>query len=51
VTDIGRLFITCEGVGCGAGNPFVLKGVYRAILINYPSEEHKDDRIRAALGN
>ena len=30
-------------IGLGAGSLFVFKGKYKAVLINYPSEEEKRD--------
>ncbi len=36
-------------VGAAAGSLFVFKGVYRAVLINYPKPQEKDDLIRAAM--
>ena len=44
--DIGEL-IRCFGiVGAGVGSLFVFKGIYKAVLINYPSSEEKDRLIR-----
>ncbi|HEX7780572.1 MAG TPA: AglZ/HisF2 family acetamidino modification protein [Vicinamibacterales bacterium] len=48
--DIRRLISTCGVVGAAAGSLFVFKGVYRAVLINYPDPAQKDDLIRSALG-
>jgi cyclase len=28
-------------IGCGAGSLFVFKGVYRAVLINYPDVKRR----------
>ena len=39
--DISSLFSTCGLVGAAAGSLFVFKGKYRAVLINYPSNEQK----------
>ena len=36
-------------VGASAGSLFVFKGVYRAVLINYPDPRVKDDLIKRAL--
>lgn len=47
--DIGRLIETCGVVGAAAGSLFVFKGPYKAVLINYPSLEQRDDIICAAL--
>lgn len=40
--DIGKLISTFGIVGAAAGSLFVFKGVYRAVLINYPSRSEKD---------
>jgi cyclase len=40
--DIGELIRTFGIVGAAAGSLFVFKGVYRAVLINYPSRSEKD---------
>jgi cyclase len=45
--DIGNLISTFGIVGAAAGSLFVFKGVYKAVLINYPSSTEKDDLIRA----
>jgi cyclase len=42
LTDIGRLIRTCGLVGAAAGSLFVFKGIYRAVLINYPNRPDKD---------
>jgi len=47
--DIGRLIETCGVVGAAAGSLFVFKGVYRAVLINYPGRTQKENLIDAAL--
>ena len=47
--DIGKLIAACGVVGAAAGSLFVFKGVYRAVLINYPNPAQKDELIRAAL--
>lgn len=41
--DISNLFSTCGLVGAAAGSLFVFKGKYRAVLINYPSKQQKQD--------
>ena len=51
ISDIGRLIKTCGVVGAAAGSLFVFKGVYRAVLINYPSNIERDVLIRSALKN
>jgi len=40
--DIGRLIKKCGIIGAAAGSLFVFKGIYRAVLINYPSTSEKD---------
>ena len=40
--DIARLVQTFGVVGAAAGSLFVFKGVYRAVLINYPGRAAKD---------
>jgi imidazole glycerol-phosphate synthase subunit HisF len=37
-------------LGAAAGSLFVFKGVYRAVLINYPRREDKDRLVREAIG-
>jgi cyclase len=49
LTDITTLVRTFGIIGAAAGSLFVFKGVYRAVLINYPSRSQKDDIIAAAL--
>ena len=39
--DIKELFNRCKYIGAAAGSLFVFKGVYKAVLINYPSLEKK----------
>jgi cyclase len=51
LADIGSLIQTCGVVGAAAGSLFVFKGVYRAVLINYPSVIERDGLIRSALKN
>lgn len=36
-------------VGASAGSLFVFKGIYRAVLINYPDPDSKERMLRAAL--
>ena len=45
--DIGNLISNFGIVGAAAGSLFVFKGIYKAVLINYPSPTEKDDLIRA----
>ena len=40
--DIATLIHSFGIIGAGAGSVFVFKGVYRAVLINYPSRAEKD---------
>lgn len=40
--DVGRLINRHGIVGAAAGSLFVFKGVYRAVLINYPNRAEKD---------
>lgn len=44
--DIGSLINNFGIVGAAAGSLFVFKGVYKAVLINYPSPSEKDDLVR-----
>jgi len=37
-------------IGASAGSLFVFKGVYRAVLINYPEPTIKDNMVKRALG-
>ena len=36
-------------VGAAAGSLFVFKGVYKAVLINYPSQAQKEELMRTSL--
>lgn len=47
--DIADLIRTCGVVGASAGSLFVFKGVYKAVLINYPNLLQRDQLIREAL--
>src|SRR5215813_5485928 len=40
--DIGSLISTFGIVGAAAGSLFVFKGIYRAVLINYPNRAEKE---------
>jgi len=40
--DMQALFARCGVVGAAAGSLFVFKGVYKAVLINYPNSQQKD---------
>ena len=44
--DIGQLISRFGLIGSAAGSLFVFKGVYRAVLINYPSRYEKDELIK-----
>lgn len=46
---VGSLLGACGVIGAAAGSLFVFKGQYRAVLINYPTPQQKDDLCRAAL--
>ena len=41
LSDIGELFAGFGLIGACAGSLFVFNGVYRAVLINYPTQEEK----------
>ncbi len=47
--DISQLVRTVGVVGAAAGSLFVFKGKYRAVLINYPTPEQKEQLCRSAL--
>lgn len=51
LADIGKLIQSCGVVGAAAGSLFVFKGVYRAVLINYPTVIERDGLIHSALKN
>ena len=40
--DIGKAIEKFGVIGCAAGSLFVFKGKYKAVLINYPSQEKKN---------
>lgn len=44
--DIGSLINKHGVIGAAAGSLFVFKGVYKAVLINYPAKTEKDELIR-----
>lgn len=46
--DIAKLISACGVIGAAAGSLFVFKGVYRAVLISYPSVVQKDEIVRSA---
>jgi imidazole glycerol-phosphate synthase subunit HisF len=43
LADIKALIETCGVVGAAAGSLFVFKGPYKAVLINYPAPQKKDE--------
>ena len=49
LSDLEALVRTCGVVGAAAGSLFVFKGVYKAVLINYPNMAQRDELIRKAL--
>jgi cyclase len=49
LNDIARLISAFGIIGAAAGSLFVFKGVYRAVLINYPNPAEKDTLIKQAL--
>ncbi len=46
---IEALIRTCGVIGASAGSLFVFKGVYKAVLINYPTLAQRDELIRKTL--
>lgn len=44
--DIGRVISKHGIIGVAAGSLFVFKGVYKAVLINYPSRADKDQLVK-----
>jgi imidazole glycerol-phosphate synthase subunit HisF len=46
LSDIGKLISKYGIIGAAAGSLFVFKGVYQAVLINYPSRAEKDVLIK-----
>jgi imidazole glycerol-phosphate synthase subunit HisF len=51
MTDIGNLIQNYGIIGAAAGSLFVFKGVYKAVLINYPSTNEKDNIINKNILN
>lgn len=49
LSDVRKLIETCGVVGAAAGSLFVFKGIFRAVLINYPNPRDKEELIRAAV--
>lgn len=50
LSDLESLIRACGVIGASAGSLFVFKGVYKAVLINYPTLAQRDEMIRRALG-
>lgn len=52
LAHISELVATCGVLGAAAGSLFVFKGIYRAVLINYPSQARKERLLAdaAAIG-
>ena len=50
LADIEKLLAECGVIGAAAGSLFVFKGIYRAVLINYPSPAQKEDLFRGGGG-
>ncbi len=48
--DIGKLIAEFGVIGASAGSLFVFKGIYKAVLINYPGTAERDQLIRSARG-
>lgn len=48
IEHMGELIDAVGTVGAAAGSMFVFKGIYRAVLINYPSVSEKNEIIRVA---
>lgn len=51
LADLGALVREFGIIGAAAGSLFVFKGVYRAVLINYPSRSEKDKLVSEAGAN
>lgn len=49
LADIEALIREVGVVGAAAGSLFVFKGAYRAVLINYPNPDTKEQMVRTAL--
>jgi cyclase len=49
LADIGTLIRQFGIIGAAAGSLFVFKGVYRAVLISYPSRRQRDDMVATTL--
>jgi cyclase len=51
LSDIESLIRSCGVIGAAAGSLFFFKGVYKAVLLNYPTLLQRDDLIDRALTN
>ena len=51
LNDIGDLIKNYGVIGAAAGSLFVFKGVYNAVLINYPTNTEKDNLIGKSLSS
>lgn len=51
MADVGALIREFGIIGAAAGSLFVFKGIYRAVLINYPSRNEKDKLVADAARN
>ncbi|PKN22976.1 MAG: imidazole glycerol phosphate synthase subunit HisF [Deltaproteobacteria bacterium HGW-Deltaproteobacteria-3] len=49
MSDLEALIRSCGVIGASAGSLFVFKGVYKAVLINYPTLAQREELIRKAL--
>ncbi len=49
LNDISRLIKENGIIGAVAGSLFVFKGIYKAVLINYPSQEDKKELIKNSM--
>ena len=49
LADIGQLIKKYGTLGAAAGSLFVFKGVYKAVLINYPNRDQKEQLIQQNL--
>ena len=51
LNDIGELIRRFGVIGAAAGSLFVFKGIYRAVLINYPSAVERDQIVSEYLAS
>ncbi len=49
--DIGKLLQKFGIIGAAAGSLFVFKGIYKAVLINYPNRMEKDELLSKYFNN